>query len=63
MICLSESSSIGIIAMTSFNEAVVEQAALNWLARLGWRVAHGPDIAPGTPGAERDDYSHVVLER
>ena len=24
---------------------------------------HGPDIAPDTPGAERDDYGEVVLER
>ena len=30
---------------------------------LGWRNAHGPDIAPETPGAERNDYGQVVLER
>ena len=29
----------------------------------GWQVAHGPDIAPGTPNAERTDYGQVVLER
>jgi type I restriction enzyme R subunit len=40
--------------MTTFTEADVEQAALEWLAALGWQVAHGPEIAPGTPGAERD---------
>ena len=34
-----------------------------WLAGLGWRVAHGPDIAPDTPTAERDDYGQVVLAR
>ena len=38
-------------------------AALDWLAAQGWRVAHGPDIAPGTSAAERDDYGQVVLER
>ena len=26
-------------------------------------MAHGPDIAPGTPNAERSDYDQVVLER
>ena len=49
--------------MTTITEADVEQAALDWLAGLGWQVAHGPDIAPGTPKAERDDYGQVVLER
>ena len=49
--------------MTTFTEAEVEAAALEWLAGLGWQVAHGPDIAPDTPGAERDDYGEVVLER
>ena len=47
----------------SFSEAVVEEAALAWLAGLGWQVAHGPDIAPDTFGAERADYGQVVLER
>ena len=35
--------------MTSFTESIVEDAALSWLETLGWRVAHGPDIAPDTP--------------
>ena len=48
--------------MTTLTEADVEQAALDWLAALGWQVAHGPDIAPDSPGAERDDYGQVVLE-
>ena len=34
--------------MTTITEADVEHAALDWLRGLGWRVAHGPDIAPGT---------------
>ena len=49
--------------MTTITEADVEEAALDWLRGFGWGVAHGPDIAPDTPGAERDDYGQVVLER
>ena len=49
--------------MTTITEADVESAALDWLAALGWQVAHGPDIAPDTPNAERIDYEQVVLER
>ena len=49
--------------MTSITESDVEQAALSWLAALGWQAAHGPDIAPGTPDAERSEYGQVVLER
>ena len=49
--------------MTTITEADVEEAALAWLADLGWRVEHGPDIAPDTPNAERDEYDQVVLER
>ena len=41
--------------MTTLTEADVEQVALDWLASLGWQVAHGPDIAPDTPRAERGD--------
>ena len=48
--------------MTTLTEADVEQAALDWLSALGWKVAHGPDIAPGTHNAERSDYGQVVLE-
>ena len=42
-------------------ESVVEQAALAWLESLGWRVLHGPDIAPDELAAERSDYVEVVL--
>ena len=45
----------------SFTESVVEQAALAWLEAIGWCIAHGPDIAPDMPAAERLDYSKVVL--
>ena len=47
--------------MSSFSESTVEQAALAWLEAIGWRVAHGPDIAPDQPLAERTDYGEVVL--
>ncbi|MYC80891.1 MAG: type I restriction endonuclease subunit R [Acidobacteria bacterium] len=47
--------------MTTLTESDVEQVALEWLASVGWKVAHGPDIAPDTPGARRTDYSEVVL--
>ena len=49
--------------MTTMTEADVEQAALDWLHALGWQVAHGPDIAPDTPNAERGDYGQAILER
>ena len=48
--------------MTTFSESTVESAALEWLSTIGWQVAHGVDIAPDTPGAERADYGQVVLE-
>jgi type I restriction enzyme R subunit len=45
-----------------FTESIVEEAALAWLESLGYTVLHGPEIAPGEPFAERDDYGQVVLE-
>ena len=47
--------------MSGVTESTVEEAALAWLENLGWNVAHGPDIAPDTTGAERADYGQVVL--
>ncbi|MGH8521449.1 MAG: type I restriction endonuclease subunit R [Gammaproteobacteria bacterium] len=47
----------------AFTESVVEQAAIAWLESAGWQIAHGPDIAPDMPGAERADYGEVVLAR
>ena len=49
--------------MTSLTEADIEQAALDWLSNLGWAVANGPEIAPDTPNAERDDYGQVALKQ
>ncbi|MBI3043491.1 MAG: type I restriction endonuclease subunit R [Betaproteobacteria bacterium] len=48
--------------MRGFTESVVEEAALAWLAALGYLVLHGPDIAPGELAAERRDYGQVLLE-
>lgn len=47
--------------MSNFNENVVEQAALEYFAELGYRRVHGPDIAPGEPDSERSSYEDVVL--
>jgi type I restriction enzyme R subunit len=49
--------------VTTFSESVVEEAALAWLEASGWQVAHGPEIAPDMPAAERGDYGEVVLAR
>ena len=47
------------------SEDQVERAMLEWLAGLGWSVAHGPDISPPdakTPGTDRDSYREVALK-
>ncbi len=49
--------------MTTLTEAAVEQTALDWSFSLGWGMAHGPEIAPDTPNAERTVYGQVALER
>jgi type I restriction enzyme R subunit len=49
--------------MSAFTESTVESAALAWLADTGWQVAHGPEIAPDQPEAERADCGEVVLAR
>lgn len=50
--------------MTAFTESIVEEAALDWLARLGYVVLHGPDIADGGAAVERDGsgYRDVILD-
>lgn len=42
-------------------EADIEDATLTWLAELGYTTRFGPDLAPGEPDAERDDYGQVLL--
>jgi type I restriction enzyme R subunit len=49
--------------MSSLAESDVERAALAWLESLGYATLYGPDAAPGTPFAERQDYAQVVVER
>src|SRR2546421_13113096 len=39
----------------------LEQAALDWLADLGYQRASGYDIAPDGPMPERADFRQVVL--
>ena len=47
----------------TFTESDVEDAALEWLERIGWELAHGPDIAPDAVDSERTDYGEVILRR
>ena len=44
-------------------ESTVEEATLAWLTEVGWQLAYGPDVEPEKLGAERDDFSEVVLTR
>ena len=43
------------------DESVVEDAALEWLAQLGYGRAHGPTIGPGGPDQERESFEQVYL--
>ena len=45
----------------SFNESIVEDAALSWFGELGYAIGHGPAMAPGEPAAERESFGEVVL--
>ncbi|MBV8451774.1 MAG: type I restriction endonuclease subunit R, partial [Deltaproteobacteria bacterium] len=49
--------------MSNFTETVVEEAALEWLDDLRYKILHGPEIAAGESAAERDDsgYRDVIL--
>ena len=47
--------------MSALTESVVEEAALEWLAGLGYAVAHGPDIGPEGTAPERGSYAEVLL--
>ena len=47
--------------MASFTESEVEDAALAWLAELGYAVLRGPDIGPEGPAPERGSYDEVLL--
>ncbi len=45
----------------SIVEDHVEQAAIRWFERQGYRHLHGPTIAPDEPAAERSSYADVIL--
>lgn len=48
--------------MSRVNEdAYAERPALEWLEAARWAIAEGRDIAPGSPGAEREGYEDVLL--
>ena len=47
--------------MAGISESEVEDAALEWLARLGYAVEHGPDIGPEGSSPERGSYAEVLL--
>ena len=47
--------------MARVTESEVEDAALAWLAGLGYAMLHGPDIGPEGPAPERGSYDEVLL--
>jgi type I restriction enzyme R subunit len=47
--------------VTKLTESHVEEAALAWLAELGYAVKAGPDIAPDSAAPERVSYDDVIL--
>jgi len=50
--------------MAGFTESQVEEAALDWLAELGYAVKNGQDIAPDSDAPERrGSYADVTLSR
>ena len=47
--------------MSTVNESIVEEAALDWFEALGYARTNGLLIAPGEPASERDAFSDVML--
>ena len=47
--------------MSHLTEGQVEEAALEWLAGLGYAVLYGPDISPDGSMPERGSYDQVLL--
>lgn len=47
--------------MTAVDESLIEDAALEWFAQLGYERAHGPDLAPAEPHSERKTFQDVYL--
>ncbi len=46
----------------AFTESIVEEAALEWFAAIGYQVLPGPSIGPGEPASERSGHDKVLLE-
>ena len=42
-------------------DTLTEQPAMDWLKRLGYEIAYGPDLAPGGAFQERTDFRDVLL--
>ena len=49
--------------LNTIHESDIEESTLQWFSDLDYAVLHGPDIAPGTPNAERSSYKDVVLKQ
>ena len=47
--------------MSHLIESLVEDAALEWLAGIGYAVLYGPDISPDGSMPERGSYDQVLL--
>lgn len=47
--------------MRNITEDAVEQSAIQLLQNQGFQYIHGPDLAPGEPGEERESYEEVLL--
>ena len=47
--------------MSHLTESQVEEAALEWLAGLGYAVLYGPDISPDGSTPQRGSYDQVLL--
>jgi type I restriction enzyme R subunit len=43
-------------------ETYAEEPALEWLRSIGWKQAHGPEIAPNGDAPERSRWDDVLLE-
>lgn len=49
--------------MKKLNEnSLAEQPTLEWLRGMGYEIVFGPDIAPGGPFQEREDFRSVILK-
>lgn len=48
--------------MSRYNEATIEDAALDYFRELGYSTAWGPNLAPGESGQERESFQDVILK-